>query len=65
MAALAKPLTNNIARLCEACQTAINNVRPVNLVIPPEVGDYSEFISTGYFLVDLFLYLLKLEKSRR
>jgi hypothetical protein len=62
MAALAEPPKNDIARLCEACQTAIDNVRPFNPVAP-RYAENSEDASTGYFLVDSFPYLPKLEES--
>ena len=64
MAALAEPLTDDIARLCEACQKAIDNVLPLNRVNVHR-GGKPWYGCTGYVLVDIFPYLPKLEESRR
>jgi hypothetical protein len=61
METLAGPLPNDIARLCPACQEAINHIEPPNL--SPEKL-YTN-IDTEYWLEDEFPPLPKLELSSR
>ncbi|PMD20119.1 HET-domain-containing protein [Hyaloscypha hepaticicola] len=58
---LAAPPPNDVARLCQACQEAINHIGPLNL----SPGEPHTYLDTEYWLKDRFPRLPKLEISSR